>query len=215
MKKLTERAEFALDAGLHRVSVLPEPAFPPSWAACFEELCEAGLLNRHVAQVQMASGVRVLCCATPESPQLDFGALAWELAKAWEKLEPRRVVFYTASDAAAKHFGRSIKNPLKAVSAIAHEIGMVQVYRFYTSLAPLFAKTWVAEDVIASVRSFREKVVDCYLIDSRAIPALAIDFAGCSYAASNGARLKEIDAACRARKIPYELWAPISEGGSR
>jgi hypothetical protein len=176
------------------------------------QLCEERLLRRHVALAQVAADVTVFYNWAPDMPDPVFGSLAWKLSKSWKALEPRSIAFYTASDSAAKHFGRSIRNPLKSASSLSHNIGLGQVFLKFAIYHPLLASAWVAEEIIAETRGHGEKVVDSCIVDSTATPALAIEFAGASYAASNGERLKEIHLDCKARKLPYEVWT-VFDGG--
>jgi hypothetical protein len=143
----------------------------------------------------------------------DFGALAWELAKRWERVEPEPVTFYSATTRAAKHYGRAIENPLKSPAAISHDLGLGQLFLKLAHLSPQLASGWVHESVIARSRGHGEKVFDAYVVDSTSTPALSIDFAGSSYAASNGGRLRELHEDSAARGIPYEIWT-ITEGGN-
>ena len=131
-----------------------------------------------------------------------------------EASEPTAVETDTATEAAARHYGRTVRNPLKAAAAVAHNLGLGQVYAHFARHHPLLASAWVAEEVIAESRGHGEKVVDACVVDSTATPALAIEFAGRSYAASNGERLREIHRDCAARGLPYEMWT-VSEGGSK
>lgn len=224
MITLTDRDRLVIDAMLCKVPVLSESALAGLWSdndagrenmeRRLRQLCEEGLLARHAAQAQAAAGVDLFYPWVPGMASPAFGRLAWALARRWEALEPRRVVFYTATEAAARHYGRTVRNPLKATTAIAHNIGLGQLYAHFAAHHPLLAGAWVAEGVIADARGHGEKVVDACIVDSTATPALAIEFAGASYAASNGERLREIHADCAARKLPYEVWT-VPKGGRR
>ena len=224
MINLTDRDRFVILALLFRVPLLAEFVLARRWPDTdaglenFErrlrQLCEEGLLARHTAQAQVAAEVALFYRWSPGMAEPDFGSLAWRLAKRWAALEPRRVVFYTATEAAGRHYGRTVRNPLKAAAAVAHNIGLGQVYERLDRDCPLLASAWVAEEVIADARGHGEKVVDACVVDSTATPALAIEFAGSSYAHSNGERLREIHADCAARGLPYEMWT-VSEGGDR
>jgi hypothetical protein len=180
------------------------------------QLCEAELLHRHIAHAQLGADVELFYHWAPGMKKPRIGEWAWLLSKRWKKLEPRSVVFYTATERAAKHYGRTIHNPLKATSALSHNINFGLCYYRFAVLYPLLARGWVAEDVIASVRGHGEKVVDACIVDSTSTPALIIEFAGASYGAGNGERLREIHAECAARGsgIPYEIWT-IADGGMR
>lgn len=224
MITLTDRDRLIIQAVLFKVPLLPESALAGLWPDSdsgtenmtrrLQQLCEEQLLDRHVAQAQTAARVALFYHSAPGIPVPEFGALAWALAKRWESLEPKSTAFYSATDSAAKHFGRSIRNPLKATSALSHNIGLGQCYLHFAIHHPLLASAWVAEDLIAESRGHGEKVVDACIVDSTATPALAIEFAGASYAASNGERLKEIHADCAARNLPYEVWT-VQDGGPR
>lgn len=175
------------------------------------QLCEAGLLVRHTCYAQEADAVELFYFRTPDMPPPDFGALAWELSRRWERVPPGKVVFYTAGEKAARHYGRTVTNPLKSSSAIVHNIHLGAVYLRVAALHPELARCWVSEEVIAATRGHGEKVIDSAVIDSTGTPALGIEMAGASYAASNGERLREIDADCLARGLPYEVWT-VAEG---
>lgn len=224
MITLTERDRLIIHAVLFKVPVLSESALAGLWpdsdsgrenmARRLRQLCEDGLLDRRVAQAQAAADVTLFYHWSPGMAAPDFGALGWALAKRWGLLEPRSTACYTATDSAAKHYGRTIRNPLKATSALSHNIGLGQCYLHFAIHHPLLASAWVAEDLIADARGHGEKVVDACIVDSTATPALAIEFAGASYAASNGERLREIHADCAARRLPYEVWT-VPNGGPR
>jgi len=189
MITITDR--FILMALLFNVPMLSESALvglcPASVSALknmkrrLRRLCEEHLLDRHVAHAQVAANVALFYHWVPGMPAPKFGALGWALTKRWDNLEPTKVTFYTATDSAGKHYGRSIHNPLKATSALSHNIGLGQCYLHFAVHYPPLAQAWVAEDVIASVRGYGEKVVDACIVDSTSTPALAIEFAGASY----------------------------------
>jgi hypothetical protein len=178
------------------------------------QLCAEKLLCRHVAQAQEATAVEVFYHWAPGMPDPAFGPLAWALAKRWESITPKRVVFYTAGEKSTKHFGRTIKNPLKSTVALSHNLALGAVFTHYATYLPLLARAWVSEDLIADARGHGEKVIDACIVDSTMTPALAIEMAGASYAASNGERLREIHSDCAARGLPYEMWAVVTEGTS-
>lgn len=175
------------------------------------QLCEAGLLVRHTGYAQEADAVELFYFRAPGMHSPDFGALAWELAKRWERVPHGKVVFYTAGEKAARHYGRTVMNPLKSASALSHNINFGAVYLRLAALHPDLARCCVSEEVIAAARGHGEKVIDAALVDSTGTPALGIEMAGQSYAASNGERLREIDADCLARGLPYEVWT-VAEG---
>jgi hypothetical protein len=224
MITLTERDRLIILALLFKVPLLAEFALALFWpwndagranmARRLAQLCGEGLLARHAAEAQAAEDVDLFYRWCPGMEEPDFGPLAWALAKRWAALEPRRVVFYTATEAAAKHYGRTVRNPLRSAAALAHNIGHGQVFTHYAVNHPLLASAWVAEEVVAASRGYGEKVVDSVVVDSTATPALAIEFAGASYAASNGERLREIHHDCAARELPYEMWT-VSYGETR
>jgi hypothetical protein len=144
----------------------------------------------------------------------DFGGLAWALATRWKSIEPRSAAFYTATEKAARHYGRVIRSPLKSMAALSHNFGLGQCFCRIAVERPLLARGWVAEEVIASVRGYGEKVVDSCVVDSTSTPALAIEFAGASYAASNGQRLKDIHLDSASRRLPYEVWTVQARVGA-
>jgi hypothetical protein len=220
--RLTERDVLLILALLSKVPILAEFVLALFWpdtdsgrenmARRLWQLCDEGLLAKYSVQVQTAPAVEVFYHWAPGMPDPDFGRLAWALAKRWAALEPRRVTVYTATASAAKRYGRVIEHPLRSASAIAHNICLGQVWQVFESRYPLLAAAWVAEDVIAADRGYGEKVVDACIVDSSSTPALAIEVAGSSYAASNGGRLRDIHADCAARGLPYEMWT-VCEGG--
>lgn len=170
------------------------------------QLCAEGLLVGHTSFAQEADGVDLLYHWTPGRPEPVFGPLAWALAKRWERVAHGKVGFFTAGERAARHYGRTVTSPLKSVSALSHNLGLGAVYVRYSTHHPELARAWVSEEVLAAARGYGEKVVDAAIVDSTGTPALAIEFAGASYAASNGERLREIHADCAARGLPYEMW---------
>ncbi len=219
MKKafsITERDRAILLAVLHKVPVLSEPALSCWWPDTdagrdnmgrrLWQLREAGLLARYSLPVQATQRVELFYHWTPGMPEPEFGTLAWQLTKRWEAISTRQTVFYTATASAANRYGRTIQSPLRSTSAIAHHIGFGMTFAHYAFHHPLLAAAWVAEDVIAEVRGHGEKVVDACVVDSSSMPALAIEFAGASYAASNGERLRDIHHDCSERGLPYEMW---------
>jgi hypothetical protein len=224
MITLTDRDRLIVLALLFKVPVLSELALAGLWPASdsglenmtrrLRQLCEEQLLERHVAQAQSTADVTLFYHSALGMPAPEFGAYGWALAKRWEQLETQRTTFFTASDAAAKHYGRTIRNPLKATTAISHNIGLGMVYLYFALHHPLLASAWVAEDVIADARRHGGKIVDACIVDSTATPAVAIEFAGSSYSASNGERLREIHLDCEARNLPYEMWT-VPDGGLR
>lgn len=173
-------------------------------------LCDEGLLSKHTAHAQLASDVACFYAWIPGKPTPAIGAFAWKLSKFWERLEPTNVTFFTATDRAARHFGRTVTNPLKSITALSHNLNFAQCFFRFAAKWPLLVDGWVCEELVASGRGYGEKVVDACIVDSTSTPALAIEFAGPSYANSNGKRLGEIHADCAARRIPYEIWT-ISE----
>lgn len=221
---ITDRDRAILLAVLHKVPILSESALAHWWPFTdagrdhmqrrLWQLREAGLLARYSLPVQAAPKVELFYHWVPGMPDPDFGALAWQLSRRWESLETRRVIFYTATATAANRYGHTVRNPLRSTSAIAHNIGLGQVYAQFAAHDPQLAAAWVAEEVIADSRGHGEKVVDSILVNSSSTPALAIEFAGASYAASNGARLREIDKDCSERGLPYEMWT-VPEGGAK
>jgi hypothetical protein len=223
MITLTDRDRLIITAVLHKVPFLPELSLAALWpdtdtsrenmARRLRQLRDEGLLVRHMAYAQ-AAGVSLFYHWSPAMPEPDFGALAWALTKRWEATEPQPVAFYSATDRAAKHYGRAIRSPLKSPAAISHDLGLGAVYVHFAVHHPLLAGAWVAEDLIAGARGYGEKVVDACVVDSTSTPALAVEFAGASYAASNGERLREIHADCAARGLAYEMWT-VLEGSSK
>lgn len=180
------------------------------------QLCDEGLLAKYTLWVQAADEVGVFYRWAPDDPPPDFGPLAWELSRRWAAVEPRRVEFYTATATAARRYGQTVRNPLRSASAIAHNIGLGQVYQHFFEFEPVIAPAWVAEEVVAAARGHGEKVVDACLVDSTSTPALAVEFAGSSYAASNGERLREVHRDCALRGLPYEMWTVTEpKGGNR
>ena len=177
------------------------------------QLCDEGLIKRHTACAQVAAEVELFYFWAPQMRAPDFGARGWALSRLWEKLEPRPIAFYCATDLAARHFGCWIRNPLK-ITALSHNIGLGQLYTYHKEHYPLLIRGWVSEEVIADARGYGEKVVDACIVDSTSTPALALEFAGASYGASNGQRLKEIHLDCARRNLPYEIWT-IAEGETR
>ena len=226
MIRLTPRCVTVIRAPLHYTPAIAAETFAALWPDTDSgrdnmerrlwQLCDEGLLARHVAVAKLAREVSLFYHWLPGMPDPDFGPRAWELAKRWDALEPRRVVFYTAGERAARHFGCSIRNPLKSASALSHNLGWGQVVLHYIVHHPLLARALVAEDVIAESRGYGEKVVDACIVDSTSTPALALEFAGQSYAASNGQRLREIhrDCAARGAGLPYEVWT-VAPGEKR
>jgi hypothetical protein len=222
---LTERDRLIVLALLFRVPLLAEFALARFWpdtdagrknmARRLAQLCAEGLLARHATWAKAADDVALFYRWAPGTPVPAFGSLAWELEKRWEALEMRRVVFFTATDFAARHYGRTVRNPLKALSAVAHNIGLGATYAEFALNNPTLADAWVAEEVIAENRGHGEKVVDSAIVDSTSTPALAVEFAGSSYAHSNGERLREIHQDCSARKLPYEVWTVPDAGGGK
>lgn len=223
MKTLTERDWLIVHALLMCVPCLAWRALRTLWPdnlsgeenmdRRLHQLCEAGLLVRHTGYAQEADAVELFYPRTPDLPPPDFGALAWELTKRWERVPPGKVVFYTAGEWAARHYGRTVTNPLKSTSALSHHLNLGAVYLRLAALHPDLARCWVSEEVIAASRGHGEKVIDSVLVDSTGTPVLGIELAGASYAASNGERLREIDADCLARGLPYEVWTVA--GGRR
>lgn len=221
MITLTDRDRLIILAVLFKVPFLPERSLAALWPDTnsgrenmtrrLGQLCWEGLLARHRAMAQAAE-VSLFYHWSPGMPEPDFGALAWALARRWEALEPEAVTFYSATDRAAKHYGRTIRSPLKSPSAISHDLGLGAVYVHFALHHPQLAGAWVAEDLIAQARHYGEKVVDACIVDSTSTPALAIEMAGASYASSNGERLREIHADCVARGLRYEMWT-VPEGG--
>jgi hypothetical protein len=222
---LTERDRLIVLALLFRVPLLAEFVLARFWpdtdagrknmARRLSQLSAEGLLARHVAWAQAAHEVVLFYRWAPGMPGPAFGSLAWDLQKRWEAVEQRRVVFFTATDSAARHYGRTVRNPLKAPSALAHNIGLGATYAEFALNQPALASAWVAEEVIAESRGHGEKVVDAAIVDSTSTPALAVEFAGSSYAHSNGERLREIHEDCSARRLPYEVWTVPPTGGEK
>lgn len=224
MITVVPRDRFILHGLLHQVPSISETAFGALWPDTdagrenmtrrLGQLTAEGLLSRHTAVVAVPEEVALFYHWTPGMPEPDFGARAWELATRWAAVEPRRVVFYTAGDRAARHYGRTIRSPLKSAGALAHNLALGMVFMDYAIRRPLLVSGWVCEEVIAASRGFGEKVVDACIVDSAGTPALAVELAGASYAASNGARLKDLHRDTAARLMPYEMWT-VSDGGRR
>ncbi|MBN9521536.1 hypothetical protein J0H58_23955 [bacterium] len=220
---ITERDRTILRALLHKVPLLSLNSLSELWpdtdagrdnmARRVWQLQDAGLISQHSLPVQSAPTVALFYGWAPGMEDLDFGSAAWALSKRWAALEARRVPFVTATPRAASRYGQVIRNPLRSTSAIAHNLGLGQVYMHYLVHEPLLASAWVAEEVIAAARGHGEKVVDACIVNSASTPALAVEFAGASYAASNGERLREIHRDCSARGLAYEMWT-VSEGGA-
>lgn len=221
---ITERDRTILRALLHKVPLLSLSSLSELWpdtdsgrdnmARRVWQLQDAGLLEQHSLPVQSAPSVSPFYSWAPGMAELDLGAAAWALSKRWAALEPRRVPFVVATPRAAARFGHTVRNPLRSTSAIAHNLGLGQVYMHYLVHEPLLASAWVAEEMIAAARGHGEKVVDACIVDSTSTPALAVEFAGASYAASNGERLRDIHRDCAGRGLPYEMWT-VSEGGAK
>lgn len=221
---LTERDRLIILALLFKVPVLAEFVLALFWPDSDSgrenmrrrlwQLCDEKLLAKYVVQVQAAPAVGLFYHWSPGMPAPEFGALAWALAKRWDAIEPQRMTLFTATASAAKRYGQVIEHPLRSPSAIAHNIVLGQVYAEFALHHPLLASAWVAEEVIAAARGHGEKVIDACIVDSTSTPALAIEVAGSSYAASNGERLKEIHTDCASRGLPYEVWT-VPEGGVR
>ena len=223
MITLTDRDRLIVRAPLFKVPLLAEATLTFFWPDTdagrgnmgrrLRQLTADGLLARHVAHAQAATDVALFYRWAPGSAEPDFGPLAWRLAKRWAAVASRRMVFYTATEAAARHYGRAVRNPLKTSAAVPHNIGLGAVWAHYALHLPLLESAWVAEEVVADSRGHGEKVVDSVVVDSTSTPALAVEFAGSSYAHSNGERLREIHCDCAARGLPYEMWT-VSGGGA-
>jgi hypothetical protein len=225
MITIGDRDRFLILTPLFKVPFLPERSLARWWpdndagrenmSRRLNQLCREGLLVRHRAMAHIAD-VALFYHWTPAMPAPEFGALAWELAKRWEQIEPKPATFYSASTRAAKHYGGVIKNPLKSPAQISHDLCLGDLFVKLAHLSPLLASAWVPESLIANSRGYGEKVFDAYIVDSTSTPALGIDVAGASYAASNGARLRELheDSAARGRGIPYEIWT-VTVGGAK
>jgi hypothetical protein len=221
---ITDRDRAILLAVLHKVPILSEAALALWWqdtdssrdnmSRRLWQLREAGLLARYSLPVQAAPRVELFYHWVPGMPEPDFGALAWQLSRRWQSLETRRTVFYTATATAANRYGRTVQNPLRSTSAIPHAILLGQLFAQLHHTAPTLASGWVAEEVVADSRGYGQKVVDCLIVDSSSTPALALEIAGASYAASNGERLREIHKDCSERGLPYEMWT-VPEGGGK
>ncbi len=224
MITLTDRDRWIVLALLFRVPVLAEFVLARRWPDTdagrenmgrrLWQLCDQGLLARYTLPVQAAAEVKLFYRWSPGDPDPDFGPLAWELARRWAAVESRRVVFYTATATAARRYGQTVRNPLRSASAVAHNLGLGQVYDHFDLGHPALAAAWVAEEVVAAARGHGEKVVDACIVDSTATPALAVEFAGSSYAASNGGRLREVHRDCSLRRLPYEMWTVTGGGGT-
>lgn len=224
MITLTDRDRLIVQALLFKVPLLAEATLARFWPDTdaglenlgrrLRQLCDDNLLARHAAQAQAATDVALFYRWAPGAAEPDFGPLAWRLAKRWDAVEQRRVVFYTATEAATRHYGRTVRNPLKATGAIAHNLGLGAVYAHFALHLPPLAEAWVAEEVVADSRGHGEKVVDAVVVDSTATPALVVEFSGSSYSHSNGERLRDIhrDCAARGHGLPYEMWT-VSGGG--
>jgi hypothetical protein len=218
---ITDRDRFLILSPLFRVLFLPEQDLAPWWPdndsgrenmqRRLNQLVWERLLVRHRAVAQVGD-VSLFYRFAPEMPSPDFGALAWELAKRWEQVEPKPVTFYGASDLAAKRYGRVLGSSLKSPAQLGHELGVAGVFLKLAHHFPLLASAWIPEEVIARASGIGAKVFDAYLVDSTSTPAIAIDFAGPSYAASGGARLRELHECATERALPYELWT-IADGG--
>lgn len=221
MITIGERDRFLILTPLFKVPFLPERSLASRWPANAAgrenmnrrlfQLCREGLLARHRAMARVGE-VSLFYHWAPGMPVPEFGALAWELAKRWERIEPEPVTFFSASTRAAKHYGGVIEHPLKSPAQISHDLALGHLFLKLAHLSPLLASAWVPEAVIARSRGHGEKVFDAYIVDSTATPALGIDVAGASYAASNGARLRELHEDSAARGIPYEIWT-VTDGG--
>lgn len=219
-----DRDRGLIHALAHQTPCLHEEALAPWWAGTdagrenmtrrLGQLCAEGLLARHAAVVAVPAAVALFYHWSPGMPEPDFGARAWELARLWAAVEPRRVVFYVAGERAARHYGRTIRSPLMSVGALAHNLALGMVFMDYAVRRPALLPGWACEEVIAEARGHGEKVVDACLVTSTGTPALGIEMAGASYAASNGGRLKDIHNDSKARSLPYEMWA-VSAGGRR
>lgn len=219
-----DRDRGVVHAVSHQTPCLHEAALAPWWpdtdagrenmARRLGQLTAEGLLARNAAVVAVPDAVALFYHWCPGMPDPDFGARAWELARLWAAVEPRRVVFYTAGERAARHYGRTIRAPLKSVGALAHHLALGMVFMDYSVRRPVLVGGWVCEEVVADSRGHGEKVVDAVIVDSTGTPALCVELAGASYAASNGERLKEIHRDCEARSLPYEMWT-ASDGGRR
>src|SRR5262249_18427128 len=109
--RITERDRFLILSLLLRVLFLLERGLALWWPdndsgrenleRRFHQLVREQLLVRHRA-VARVGDVSLFYQWAPGMPAPEFGALAWELAKRWERIEPSRVTFYAASDRAAK-----------------------------------------------------------------------------------------------------------------
>lgn len=222
MITLTDRDRWIVLALLFRVPLLAESVLARRWPDSdagrenmtrrLWQLCDAGLLARYTLPVQAAADVALFYRWSPGDADPDFGPLAWELSRRWAAVESRRVVFYTATATAARRYGQTVRNPLRSASAVAHNLGLGQVYDHFDLHLPALAGAWVAEEVVAAARGHGEKVVDACVVDSTATPALAVEYAGSSYAASNGERLREVHRDCALRCLPYEMWT-VPGGG--
>lgn len=223
MITITDRDRFILHSALFKVPFLPERSLARWWPdndsgrenmeRRLNQLCWERLLVRHRAMAQFAD-VALFYHWAPLLTVPDFGARAWELAKRWERIESRPVTFYSATARAGKHYGRVIETPLKSPGQLTHDLCLGEMFLKLAHLFPILGSAWVHESVIARARGFGEKVFDAYLVDSRSTPALGLDFAGPSYAASNGARLLELHEESSARGIPYEIWT-VTQGDSK
>jgi hypothetical protein len=219
-----KRDNFTIRAPLECVPALDERALAWLWPDSdsgrenmtrrLAQLTDEGLLTRHTAIAAVPEEVSLFYHWVPGMQEPDFGPLAWELERRWAAIEPRRVVFYTASERAARHYGRKVRSPLKSAGALSHNLTLGMVFMDYALRRPTLVSGWVCEDVIAESRGHGEKVVDACIVDSTGTPALCVEVAGRSYAASNGTRLREIHRDCAARSLPYEMWPLPTEGRS-
>jgi hypothetical protein len=220
---ITDRDRFLILSPLMKALFLPEQGLAPWWPdndsgrqnmqRRLNQLVWEQLLVRHRTVAQVGA-VSLFYHWAPGMPAPDFGARAWELGKRWERVEPKPVTFYGASDRAAKRYGRVFGSSLKSPAQLTHELGLGSAFLKLAHHFPLLASAWIPEVVIARQSEPGEKVFDAYIVDSRSTPAIAIDFAGPSYAASNGARLRELHECAAEKGLPYEIWT-ITDGGSQ
>lgn len=182
------------------------------WAECkapaevaqrrLKELIGEGFINpSRVLACELPSIDNPIATWFPGQPELDFGAIAWQLQSRW-KSPPQLQSVFLASPKAAKLFGGKAKGKLKRQYQATHDLGVAQMYLQVHAHRPHLIREWIGEDVLAPFRQ-QQKLPDAIISRSPlANPTLVLEFGG----AYDKQRIAEFHRDCEQRSLPYEIW---------
>lgn len=165
-------------------------------------LAAQSLVNRITVSVRTLPLIETpLLTWQPESPEPDFGQVAYQLQSRWKGRAVRSTTAYIATDRAAQLYGGTLRGQLKSPLQATHDLGVSAIWLQLARQAPEWADAWRSEDLLAHTRR-GEKLPDAFIVNQAGETAWVIEFGG-SY---DPTRVLAFHEDCTVRNLPYQIW---------